>query len=72
MVFLQYYKDYSTLEYSQKVRDEHRKRWAVGDWTDDSDQMLLIMLSLVENDGEVATCSLQNVVKSYIPSQHST
>ena len=50
---LQYYGKYEHLEYSQKIRDRHRHRWAVGDWTDDSDQMILIMQSLTNNEGEV-------------------
>lgn len=41
------------LEYEMKIGDHHRQRWATGDWTDDSDQMLLIMLSLVDNKGQV-------------------
>lgn len=36
-----------------KSQDMHRARFATGDWTDDSDQMILILLSLVENDGKV-------------------
>lgn len=36
-----------------KSQDMHRDRFATGDWTDDSDQMILILLSLVENDGKV-------------------
>ena len=36
-----------------KSQDMHRERFATGDWTDDSDQMILILLSLVENDGKV-------------------
>ena len=31
------------LEYDLCVADNHRSRWQVGDWTDDSDQMILIM-----------------------------
>ena len=36
-----------------KYRDFHRERFDPGDWTDDSDQMILILLSLVENSGKV-------------------
>ena len=36
-----------------KYRDLHRERFATGDWTDDSDQMILILLSLVANNGQV-------------------
>jgi len=31
----------------QIKRDAHRRRWAVGDWTDDTDQMLCILDSLL-------------------------
>lgn len=43
------------LEYETKniANDMHRMRWETGDWTDDSDQMLLIMQSLLDNAGEI-------------------
>ena len=41
------------LEYSMKHRDWHRRKYDFGDWTDDSDQMMLILLSLIDNNGEV-------------------
>jgi len=34
--------------YAQIVQDEHRKRWLPGDWTDDTDQMTMILDSLLE------------------------
>lgn len=34
--------------YDQIIQDAHRKRWAIGDWTDDTDQMLCIFDSLLE------------------------
>ncbi len=43
------YGEYKKLEYSQKIGDMHRSRWKEGDWTDDSDQMILIMESLLEH-----------------------
>ena len=42
------------LEYDMKNYDFHRSRWETGDWTDDSDQMILILLSLLDNDGKVS------------------
>lgn len=44
---------HKNLEYGMKIGDFHRMRWETGDWTDDSDQMLLILLSLVDNKGQV-------------------
>ena len=35
--------------YDQMVRDKHRKRWAIGSWTDDTDQFLCVLDSLIEN-----------------------
>jgi ADP-ribosylglycohydrolase len=43
-----YYGQLKELEFEQKVPDMHRQRWEAGDWTDDSDQMILIMRSLLE------------------------
>lgn len=37
--------------YEQIIRDAHRKRWKRGDWTDDTEQMTLIVDSLLENRG---------------------
>ena len=57
MYVLQYYGTVvKELEYYHKaiVCDGHRTRWKDGDWTDDSDQMILIMRSLVECDGKVS------------------
>ena len=33
--------------YSQIFQDRHRKRWEIGDWTDDTDMMLCILDSFV-------------------------
>ncbi len=30
------------------TRDRHRERWLAGDWTDDTDQMLLLLFNLLE------------------------
>ncbi|CAB4030974.1 Hypothetical predicted protein [Paramuricea clavata] len=35
-----------------KSNDSHRIRWVQGDWTDDSDQMILILQTLLERDGQ--------------------
>lgn len=41
------------LEYDMKHDDMHRDRWSVGDWTDDSDQMILILRTLLDCKGKV-------------------
>ena len=57
----QHYKK-KALEYEMKVPDFHRSCWQVGDWTDDSDQMLLILLSLLDQGGEVLSAFLADKV----------
>lgn len=37
--------------YSQIIQDRHRKRWAIGDWTDDTDMMLCIANAVIEDKG---------------------
>ena len=59
------------LEFEDKVPDFHRSRWKNGDWTDDSDQMILILQLLLEKHGEVC-CSFnidRNVKSAYYPPQ---
>lgn len=56
-LLFQNYGKFKKLEYEQKVPDMHRQRWETGDWTDDSDQMILIMQSLRDNDGKVIELS---------------
>jgi ADP-ribosylglycohydrolase len=46
-----YYPDGLT-HYDQIIQDAHRKRWKQGSWTDDTDQMTMILDSLLEK-GEV-------------------
>ncbi|XP_076447765.1 ADP-ribosyl-[dinitrogen reductase] glycohydrolase-like isoform X2 [Babylonia areolata] len=54
------------LEYSMKVPDIHRSRWKTGDWTDDSDQMLLILLSLLDNGGQVSVQDFAERMKNWM------
>ena len=49
----QEYGAFEKLEFEHKIDDLHRMRWKKGDWTDDTDQLILIMQSLLENVGEV-------------------
>ncbi|XP_019633344.1 PREDICTED: uncharacterized protein LOC109476765 [Branchiostoma belcheri] len=48
----QYYR--RPLEYDMKASDRHRNSWITGDWTDDSDQMILIMQALTRARGKAA------------------
>ena len=43
--------------YSQIFQDRHRKRWKIGDWTDDTDMMLCIAHAVCEDNG----VNLQNI-----------
>ena len=42
---------YGLTRYGQILRDDHTRRWTVGSWTDDTDQMLCILDSLLEKKG---------------------
>lgn len=48
-----YYTKKGPSSYNDIVPDFHRARWVKGDWTDDTDQMLLILLGIIENNGRV-------------------
>ncbi|XP_060079756.1 ADP-ribosylarginine hydrolase Tri1-like [Ylistrum balloti] len=66
-----YYKSVKeNLEYSHKeiVCDMHRIRWKVGDWTDDSDQMILILQSLIDTQGKVDVNDFARKIKNWIKS----
>jgi len=47
----QQYADVSKVGPGSRVQDKHRCRWGQGDWTDDTDQMILLMDNLVANKG---------------------
>ena len=53
----------ANLEYSMKHKDRHRQKYDFGDWTDDSDQMMLILLSLIDNNGQVTNYYLNAVLE---------
>ncbi|XP_062607355.1 ADP-ribosylarginine hydrolase Tri1-like [Saccostrea cucullata] len=56
------------LEYQHKVivGDFHRTRWKEGDWTDDSDQMILILQSITDNNGEVNCKDIAGRLKEWM------
>ena len=38
-------------QYSEIFQDRHRRRWKIGDWTDDTDMMLCIANAVIEDKG---------------------
>ncbi|XP_070558795.1 microtubule-associated protein 1B-like [Ptychodera flava] len=51
-----WYGDLHELELKDKERvggQFHQSRWEIGDWTDDSDQMILILQSILDRNGQV-------------------
>lgn len=47
--------------YSQIFQDRHRKRWKIGDWTDDTDMMLCIAHAVIEDKG----VNLTNIARHF-------
>ena len=47
--------------YSQIFQDRHRKRWEIGDWTDDTDMMLCIADAVIEDKG----CDFYNIARHF-------
>lgn len=47
--------------YSQILQDSHRKRWKIGDWTDDTDMMLCIAHAVIEDKG----VNLTNIARHF-------
>lgn len=46
--------------YSDIFQDRHRKRWKIGDWTDDTDMMLCIANAVIRDKGVKLTTIAQN------------
>ena len=46
--------------YSEIFQDRHRKRWKIGDWTDDTDMMLCIANAVIKDKGVNLTSIAQN------------
>ena len=46
--------------YSDIFQDRHRKRWKIGDWTDDTDMMLCIANAIIKDKGVNLTSLAQN------------
>ena len=41
------------IPFPDYVPTHHNRRWARGDWTDDTDQWILILETIMESDGDV-------------------
>ena len=46
--------------YSGIYQDRHRRRWEIGDWTDDTDMMLCIANAIIKDNGVNLTTIAQN------------
>ena len=46
--------------YSDIYQDRHRKRWKIGDWTDDTDMMLCIARAVIQDQGVNLTSIARN------------
>jgi hypothetical protein len=46
--------------YSDIYQDRHRRRWKIGDWTDDTDMMLCIANAVIKDKGVNLTTIAQN------------
>ncbi|VDI78871.1 Hypothetical predicted protein, partial [Mytilus galloprovincialis] len=62
----EHYGKYERLEYAMKINDGHRRRWETGDWTDDSDQMILLLECLIEDNGDVIPQSFASKLKNWV------
>lgn len=49
--------------YSQIVQDHHRSRWKIADWTDDTDQFLCILDSILQTGEVSATAFAEELYK---------
>ena len=66
---IQHYKEvYERLEFVHKkvFPDAHRRRWKQADWTDETDQMILVLQSIIHNK---ALVSIQKILLRSIMAQ---
>eukprot|EP00438_Fugacium_kawagutii_P003368 Skav228249 [mRNA] locus=scaffold3112:219765:221879:+ [translate_table: standard] len=53
------------LSPASRIEDRHRKRWDPGDWTDDTDQMILLLDALIEGRGLLSTVGFAKALKRW-------
>jgi len=54
------------ITFENFCKDFHRSRWTPGDWTDDSDQMLLILDGIFANNGVVVPTDFAERLKYWV------
>ena len=59
------YPDCTRLSPASRISDRHRKRWDQGDWTDDTDQMILLLDALIEGRGLLSTIGFAKALKRW-------
>ena len=55
------------LSPASRVEDKHRKRWAQGDWTDDTDQMVILLDAIVAGSGVLQEATFAKGLKASKP-----
>jgi len=56
------------IPFPKFTRFGHSQRWEEGDWTDDTDQMILILDGIVENEGQVDRLDFAKRLRSWVKS----
>eukprot|EP00439_Symbiodinium_sp_Y106_P022231 s467_g2.t1 len=56
------------LSPASRVEDKHRKRWAQGDWTDDTDQMVILLDAIVAGSGVLQEATFAKGLKAWLHS----
>ena len=59
------YPEATRLSPASRIEDRHRKRWDQGDWTDDTDQMILLLDAIIEGRGLLSTTTFAKALKRW-------
>jgi len=62
----EYYGKYASLSYGVFHKDFHRSRWVPGDWTADTDQMILILEGMLASGGKVDVIDFAKRLKFWV------
>eukprot|EP00026_Physarum_polycephalum_P002884 Phypoly_transcript_02893.p1 GENE.Phypoly_transcript_02893~~Phypoly_transcript_02893.p1 ORF type:complete len:395 (+),score=66.58 Phypoly_transcript_02893:1362-2546(+) len=63
---VEYYGKYKYISYKAFHNDFHRSRWTPGDWTDDTDQMILILEGMLSTGGQVDAVDFAKRLKFWV------